>query len=125
MIDKNQKRKINKQIGARVKAAREASAYTQERFAEEIGLSIQHVSNLERGITGPSISTIIKMSKVLGVSCDYLLLGRSGKRDVARVESQLDNLTTDQLVIVDKGIRIILEAFKVPVNALGDGAEQQ
>lgn len=114
MIDKNQKRKINKQIGARVKAVREASAYTQERFAEEIGLSIQHVSNLERGITGPSISTIIKMSKVLGVSCDYLLLGRSGKRDVARVESQLDNLTTDQLVIVDKGIRIILEAFKVP-----------
>ncbi len=114
MIDKNQKRKINRQIGARIKAAREASAYTQERFAEEIGLSIQHVSNLERGITGPSISTIIKMSKVLGASCDYLLLGRSGKRDVARVESQLDNLTTDQLVIVDKGIRIILEAFKVP-----------
>ena len=114
MIEKKEKKKVNKQIGERIKAAREAAAYTQERFAEEIGLSIQHVSNLERGITGPSISTLIKMSKVLGVSCDYLLLGRSGKSDVEKVESQLENLTTDQLVIVDKGIRIILEAFKVP-----------
>ncbi len=116
MIEKKENKNANKQIGERIKAAREASAYTQERFAEEIGLSIQHISNLERGITGPSIDTIIKMSKVLGVSCDYLLLGRSGERDVAKVATNLDNLTHDQLLIVDKGIHIILEAFQVPKN---------
>ena len=53
------------------------------------------------------------MCKVLCVSCDYLLLGHSGKKDVSKVESKLDNLTPDQLLIVDKGIRIILEAFSL------------
>lgn len=110
---KKEKKRINKQIGARIKAAREASEYTQEQFAEKVDLSIQHVSNLERGIAGPSIDAVIKMCKVLGVSCDYLLLGHSGKKDVSKVESKLDNLTPDQLLIVDKGIRIILEAFSL------------
>ena len=110
---KKEKKRINKQIGARIKAAREASEHTQEQFAEKVDLSIQHVSNLERGIAGPSIDAVIKMCKVLGVSCDYLLLGHSGKKDVSKVESKLDNLTPDQLLIVDKGIRIILEAFSL------------
>ena len=96
---KKEKKRINKQIGARIKAAREAAEYTQEQFAEKVDLSIQHVSNLERGIAGPSIDAVIKMCKVLGVSCDYLLLGHSGKKDVSKVESKLDNLTPDQLLI--------------------------
>lgn len=111
---KVEKKKINTQIGERIRAARKEMKYTQEEFAEILGLSIQHISNLERGLVGPSIDTVIKISKVLGVSCDYLLLGRSGKRDVAKVESKLDDLTADQLIIVDKGIHIILEAFKIP-----------
>lgn len=109
-----EKKKINKRIGAHIKAARESSGYTQEQFAEEIGLSIQHISNLERGIAGPSIDAVIKMCRALNVSCDYLLLGRTGRKDINRVESRLDNLRPDQLMVVDKGIRILLEAFKVP-----------
>ena len=108
------RKKLNKQIGARIKAAREAGGYTQEKFAEEIGLSIQHVSNLERGIVGPSLQIVLKICKVLEVSCDYLLLGRSGSKDISKVESNLADLTPDQLFIVEKGIHIILEAFKVP-----------
>lgn len=108
------RKKLNKQIGSRIKAARERIGYTQEKFAEKTGLSIQHVSNLERGIAGPSLQVVIKICKVLDVSCDYLLLGRSGSKDISKVESNLADLTPDQLFIVEKGIYIILEAFKVP-----------
>lgn len=111
---KEARKKMNRKIGARIKAAREASGYSQEKFAEKVGLSIQHVSNLERGVAGPSIDVVIKMCKVLNVSCDYLLLGRSSSRDVSKVESRLTDLTPDQLFIVDRAIRIVLEAFDCP-----------
>ena len=44
----------------------------------------------------------------------YLLLGRSSSRDVSKVESRLTDLTPDQLFIVDRAIRIVLEAFDCP-----------
>lgn len=50
-------KEINLQIGKRCRHAREAGGYTQERLAEQIGVSTQFLSDAERGITGMSIST--------------------------------------------------------------------
>lgn len=69
------KKPLNVKIGARIKEAREQAHLTQEKLAEKVGVSVQYVSDLERGKVGASVGTIIRLSQTLQVSCDYLLLG--------------------------------------------------
>ena len=56
-----EKKPLNVQIGARIKQAREQAHVTQERLAEQIEVSVQYISDLERGKVGASVSTVIKI----------------------------------------------------------------
>lgn len=69
------KKELNIAIGLRIKSSREKAGLTQEKLADSIDLSVQFLSDLERGKSGASISTIVNLSRILGVSCDYLLTG--------------------------------------------------
>ncbi len=53
-----EKKEINIQIGEQVKKAREQASLTQEQLAEQIEVSPQYVSDLERGVVGISIPTL-------------------------------------------------------------------
>lgn len=113
MIDKD-KKEINYEIGMRVKIARERAGYTQERFAEKIDRSVQYISDLERGKTGPSIQTLIRICDVLCVTTDFLILGKETK-----VQSNNDileipiTLTDEERKILNDGINVLLRAFSV------------
>lgn len=109
-----EKKEINIQIGSRIRTAREKAGYTQERFAELIDVSVQYTSDLERGVVGTSIPTLIRICEALHVSSDYLLFGRSsesGSDDISRITGILATLKPEQLSIVSSGIRVILEAL--------------
>ena len=45
-------------IGERIKHSREIAGYTQEKLADLTDVSIQYISDLERGIVGTSIPKI-------------------------------------------------------------------
>ena len=109
-----EKKQINVQIGGRIRIAREAAGYTQERFAELIDVSVQYTSDLERGVVGTSIPTLIKICEALHVSSDYLLFGRTSenKGEASQIASVLMTLTPEQLAIVRKAVRVTLEAFR-------------
>ena len=70
-----EKKQINIEIGEHIKAAREHAKTTQEALAEQIDVSPQFISNLERGIVGVSLSTLKKLCCALNTSADCLLFG--------------------------------------------------
>lgn len=109
-----EKKQINVQIGGRIRIAREAAGYTQEHFAELIDVSVQYTSDLERGVVGTSIPTLIKICEALHVSSDYLLFGRTSenKDEASQIASVLMTLTPERLAIVHKAVRVTLEAFR-------------
>lgn len=74
-----QKKEIDPKIGERVRTAREAAGLTQERLADMVGVSVQYLSDFERGVVGTSLSTLIRLCEVLLVSSDYLLSIRSAE----------------------------------------------
>ena len=47
-----EKKQLNIEIGERIKDAREQKGRTQEWLAEQIGVSPQYISDLERGVVG-------------------------------------------------------------------------
>lgn len=90
-----------KLIGERICSRRKQLRYTQERLAEEMNVSIQMVSNLERGNKAIKIENLIKLSDILGVSTDYILLGRNTVGDVMNVADKLSQLSDDNLRLVE------------------------
>lgn len=68
-------------IGKRIKEARKKRAMTQERLAEELGVSIGYVSQLERGITKISLNTLAAISGILNCDMGELVTGSSVRRN--------------------------------------------
>lgn len=62
-----------KAIGKRIKIARIKKNLTQETVADKIGVTPQHVSNIETGNTSVSLTTLVAIANTLSVSVDELL----------------------------------------------------
>ena len=60
-------------LGARVRMRRENLRMSQAELASAVGISIQHVSNIENAKTKVSLERIVDIANVLGCSVDELL----------------------------------------------------
>lgn len=106
------KKTLNIQIGARIKAARENERYTQAQLAEFIDISPQFVSDMERGVVGISFETLIKICRALHVSADWLLLGSTDlSPSLEIITDKLRSLNAEQLCainsIIDSALSLI------------------
>mgnify|MGYP003577890096 FL=1 len=63
---------LKKQFGKRLQQCRVANKLTQEELAERVGLTIESISNMERGIHGPSFDSLEKISDALGIPAKKL-----------------------------------------------------
>ena len=66
------KKILRKSIGKKIKLARSKTNYTQETLAEKASLSPRFVSQLERGISFGSATTIVNLCRALNISSDFL-----------------------------------------------------
>lgn len=60
-------------IGAHVRAFRKERHLTQEKLAERAGISVQFLSELERGKGVPSVATLLSLCDALDVTSNDLL----------------------------------------------------
>ncbi len=58
---------LERQFGKKLRQLRKDRALTQEQLAEKVNVSYQAISNIERGITGPSFATLAQIAKALKV----------------------------------------------------------
>ena len=99
--------KTNVAIGARIREMRVKRKMTQETFAEKADISSgQHVSNIERGVSGLSISKLMDVCNVLDVEADYLLFGiRTGNVD-AQLHKYLKYMTNEQTRYASEFVKV-------------------
>lgn len=62
------------QLGEKIYTLRSRAGYSQENFAEALGVSRQSVSRWENDIAVPDTEYLVKISRLLGASLDELLL---------------------------------------------------
>lgn len=62
-------------IGDRIKKVRKIKGYTQQRFAEELGLKQNTIATYEMNKTAPSERTLSDICEKFGVDSDWLRLG--------------------------------------------------
>jgi len=58
---------LKEQFGKRLQQLRTDAGLTQEQLAAKIDLSIESISNIERGIHGPKFENLEKIAKVLKI----------------------------------------------------------
>lgn len=63
-------------MGVRLQALRMEKGWTQEKLAEKSGVSVSTIKNVEHGVRDPSLFSAICLADALGVSLDFLVLGR-------------------------------------------------
>jgi transcriptional regulator with XRE-family HTH domain len=64
---------LEKSIGKAARKARASLGLTQEDAAEQVGVSVEFYSRIERGSALPSLKTFVRMAVAFGMSTDKLL----------------------------------------------------
>ena len=77
------------EIGTRIQNRRKQLGLTQEQLAEAMNVSIQMVSNLERGHKAIRIDNLINLSHILQISTDYILTGQETADDIQGMTAQI------------------------------------
>jgi transcriptional regulator with XRE-family HTH domain len=84
-----QRKQVAQAAGAGIARLRARAGLTQENVAESLGIGIEAVSRLERGVVDPSVSRLVELAELFGCGMDELLLpGSSRPRDQAMAISQ-------------------------------------
>lgn len=66
-------------MGVRIMQKRKEKGLRQQDLAQQIGLSNNHISNIERGKYLPSLRCLLRICEVLGETPDYYVLGSISK----------------------------------------------
>ncbi len=80
-------------IGKRIQNRRKQLGYTQEQLAEMMNVSIQMVSNLERGNKAIRIDNLINLSRIMNISTDYILTGKQSTQNQSNLCEQISALS--------------------------------
>ena len=84
----------NNKLSERIRFFRTQSGMSQEKLAEEVGLSRENINRFEAGTRVTSVETLIKIANALKVSADDLLVD-SLEHSVSTADSEIHKLLLD------------------------------
>jgi len=103
---------LEKALGNRIKALRKLKGWTQEKLAEQAGVSIQHVGEIERGDGNPTLQSLDRLAKGLGVSVSYLLAVEEEEQEAETLRTQVADEVKGMTSIELKLLRKIINLSK-------------
>lgn len=104
------------EIGNRISKRRKQLNLTQEVLAEKMNVSVQMISNLERGNKSIKIENLLKLCEILNVSTDYILKGEL-------IDSDKEEAFTKLLKLKEQDYKMIEMLIDFCINKENDEAE--
>lgn len=98
---------------ARLKKSRDGRGLTQAELGKEAGLPSTTISHFESGSRKPSFDNLRRLTKVLGVSTDYLMGLVDAADDTAaasRIARHLGEATEDDIKMLEAVAKSLAEA---------------
>ena len=99
-------------MGDRIQDTRKKRGFTQEQLAEQAEITVEYISQIERGLKTPSMQVFIKLVEILDVSADYLLRDTVSTRNLygdKQIGARLEQLTPKQRVALEALIDTYIE----------------
>ena len=99
-------------MGDRIRKIRKNRGLTQEQLAEKVDITLEYISQIERGLKIPSMQVFIKLVEALDVSADYLLrdsVSAGNRYGDKQIDKRLERLTPRQRVALEALIDTYIE----------------
>ena len=99
-------------MGDRIKETRKLRGLTQEQLAEKVDVTLEYISQIERGLKMPSMQVFIKLVEILDVSSDYILRDSISTGNIygdKKICSKLERLTPKQRAALEALIDTYIE----------------
>ena len=71
-------------LGQRIRDCRQQAGLSQEKVAEQVGVSRQAVTKWEAGQTAPSTENLLKLAEIFHVPVEYLVESETQQRELAQ-----------------------------------------
>lgn len=92
------------EVGKRIAKRRKELNLKQYEVCEKSDLSDKYLSNIERGISLPSLPVFMKLCEVLDITPDSLLLGTTANASPSEytkhIENKLNNMSKEKVNLV-------------------------
>lgn len=104
-------------IGQKIRKFRKAHGLSQEQLAEQIGISVTHMSHIETGNTKLSLPVLVDLAKCLEVSTDDILFDSTPDKSsyLNELSNILDSCSAKEVQIITdivKSTKIALDKYK-------------
>ena len=109
---------ILKNLGRRIASLRKQQGMNQEEFADVSGKMINTISNIERGLSDPKVTTLLSLAQALNVPVNMLFSETEQQpieelpEDVQAIVKLIKNQDTHTLRVIQKQIEALLELTK-------------
>lgn len=90
-----------KDIGVRIALRRRELKLTQEQVAERMNVSVQMISNIERGNKAIRIENLVRLCDVFKTSTDYILTGKRTDNDFDTLTEKISRLTESDYKMIE------------------------
>lgn len=106
-------------LAEKITELRKKNGWSQEELADQLGVSRQAVSKWESTSTIPDLDRIVAMSRLFGVSTDYLLKDELAEEAPSPVEERTESLRRVSLEEASAYLQIVRENAKRVAAAVG------
>ena len=99
-MDSKGKSEINIIFGKILRDYRIKNRFTQERMAEELGISVKYISRIENGNGGVKTETLIKYMNILGISPNVLyqkFINNEKVKNQIELSEMVNDLSDDKI----------------------------
>ena len=100
-------------LGSRIASRRKQMDMKQNILAEQIGISNNYLSGIERGKENPSLDILIKLCNALEVTPDYLLLGSMRSNNIPQ------NITEGLRLCSKEDVEMVYELIQILIKRNG------
>ena len=97
-------------LGSLIKYYRKAANLTQYELADMIEIDDKQLGKIERGVHYPSLTTFLKLIKVLNIDIKTLYSDSSSNENVSKLINLIGHLPTKELDIAYKIIDVIAQS---------------
>lgn len=110
---------LDQQIGARIEQLRISFGFSREALAEQLGISWQHLSNIEKGRRRITFDLLLNLKEIFQTSMDYLVYGDEESNETSNllailsgVDKNLYPYLEEALISFIKGLHADRESRK-------------
>ena len=100
-------------IAQKIKTYRKKMGLTQEQLAEQIDLSVQHVSRIENGCYIPSLTTFFKIISILQIDLKEFGFNIEKNKNpiINNIIENITNASDEELIFYENMIKCIKDSF--------------